>query len=164
MAKQPPRDVYKRQVAEVAHDLGILTVGIVTKPFSFEGKRKMGPVSYTHLKEAHRDGICNAAVQQLVVADLHDLCGQRHGGRRLHPLDVLGVAGAALVVDGVTGAHIGAHPVSYTHLDVYKRQVSDIPWNGPIGGVQVGLVDGQIVLNPTQEQRKVCLLYTSRCV
>ena len=33
--------------------------------------------------------------------------------------------------------------------------VSDIPWNGPIGGVQVGLVDGEIVLNPTQEQRKV---------
>ena len=29
-------------VAEVAHDLGILTVGIVTKPFSFEDKRKMG--------------------------------------------------------------------------------------------------------------------------
>ena len=29
-------------VAETAHDLGILTVGIVTKPFSFEGKRKMG--------------------------------------------------------------------------------------------------------------------------
>ena len=29
-------------VAEVAHDLGILTVGIVTKPFAFEGKRKMG--------------------------------------------------------------------------------------------------------------------------
>ncbi len=32
--------------------------------------------------------------------------------------------------------------------------VSDIPWKGPIGGVQVGLVDGEIVLNPTQEQRK----------
>ena len=29
-------------VAVVAHDLGSLTVGIVTKPFSFEGKRKMG--------------------------------------------------------------------------------------------------------------------------
>ena len=29
-------------VAETAHDLGILTVGIVTKPFAFEGKRKMG--------------------------------------------------------------------------------------------------------------------------
>ena len=33
--------------------------------------------------------------------------------------------------------------------------VSDIPWNGPLGGVEVGLVDGEIVLNPTQEQRKV---------
>ncbi len=29
-------------VAEVAHELKILTVGIVTKPFAFEGKRKMG--------------------------------------------------------------------------------------------------------------------------
>lgn len=28
-------------VAEIAHDMGILTVGIVTKPFDFEGKRRM---------------------------------------------------------------------------------------------------------------------------
>ena len=32
--------------------------------------------------------------------------------------------------------------------------MSDIPWRGPIGGVQVGLVDGEIVLNPTFEQRQ----------
>ena len=32
--------------------------------------------------------------------------------------------------------------------------ISDIPWNGPIGGVFVGLVDGQVVLNPTVEQRE----------
>ena len=30
-------------VAEVAHDMGILTVGIVTKPFLFEGARRMEP-------------------------------------------------------------------------------------------------------------------------
>ena len=28
-------------VAEIAQDLGALTVGIVTKPFSFEGKKRM---------------------------------------------------------------------------------------------------------------------------
>lgn len=28
-------------VAEIAHEIGILTVGIVTKPFAFEGKRRM---------------------------------------------------------------------------------------------------------------------------
>ena len=33
--------------------------------------------------------------------------------------------------------------------------ISDIPWNGPIGGVFMGLVDGQLVVNPTAEQQKV---------
>ncbi|MBQ2256768.1 MAG: polyribonucleotide nucleotidyltransferase, partial [Clostridia bacterium] len=32
--------------------------------------------------------------------------------------------------------------------------ISDIPWNGPIGGAWVGLVDGEFVLNPTAEQQK----------
>ncbi len=31
--------------------------------------------------------------------------------------------------------------------------ISDIPWNGPISSVSVGLVDGEIVINPTVEQR-----------
>ena len=31
--------------------------------------------------------------------------------------------------------------------------VSDIPWAGPIGGVNVGLVDGEIIINPSVEQR-----------
>ncbi|MBE6550148.1 MAG: polyribonucleotide nucleotidyltransferase [Ruminococcaceae bacterium] len=31
--------------------------------------------------------------------------------------------------------------------------ISDIPWNGPIGGAFMGLVDGEIVINPTEEQR-----------
>ena len=31
--------------------------------------------------------------------------------------------------------------------------ISDIPWNGPIAGVYVGLVDGEIIINPTEEQR-----------
>ena len=30
---------------------------------------------------------------------------------------------------------------------------SDIPFNGPIGCMEVGYVDGQIVMNPTQEQK-----------
>ena len=30
--------------------------------------------------------------------------------------------------------------------------ISDVPWNGPIAGCEVGLVDGEIILNPTAEQ------------
>ena len=33
--------------------------------------------------------------------------------------------------------------------------ISDIPWNGPVGALKVGLVNGELVLNPTSEQRKV---------
>ncbi|MBP3666300.1 MAG: polyribonucleotide nucleotidyltransferase [Clostridia bacterium] len=33
--------------------------------------------------------------------------------------------------------------------------ISDIPWNGPIGGVFMGLVNGELVVNPTEAQRKV---------
>ena len=32
--------------------------------------------------------------------------------------------------------------------------ISDVPWNGPIGGVWLGLVDGEYVINPTVEQRE----------
>ncbi len=32
--------------------------------------------------------------------------------------------------------------------------ISDIPWDGPISSVNVGLVDGEIVINPTLEQRE----------
>ncbi len=32
--------------------------------------------------------------------------------------------------------------------------ISDIPWNGPIGGVWLGLVDGEYVINPTVAQRE----------
>lgn len=36
--------------------------------------------------------------------------------------------------------------------------ISDIPWDGPIAGVRVGRINGQFVINPTQEQLKVSTL------
>ena len=32
--------------------------------------------------------------------------------------------------------------------------ISDVPWNGPIGGVWLGYVDGEYVINPTVAQRE----------
>ncbi|MBQ8331066.1 MAG: polyribonucleotide nucleotidyltransferase [Clostridia bacterium] len=32
--------------------------------------------------------------------------------------------------------------------------ISDIPWNGPIGGVFMGLVDGKLIVNPTEAEQK----------
>ena len=36
--------------------------------------------------------------------------------------------------------------------------ISDIPWNGPIGGAFIGMVDGEYVVNPTAAQRAVSTL------
>ncbi len=33
-------------------------------------------------------------------------------------------------------------------------QISDIPFNGPVASVSVGLVDGEIIINPNQQQRE----------
>ena len=39
--------------------------------------------------------------------------------------------------------------------------ISDIPFNGPIGGVILGLVDGEVVLNPNYEQRERSQMYVT---
>lgn len=33
--------------------------------------------------------------------------------------------------------------------------ISDIPWNGPISGVSVGLIDGSFIINPNAKQKKL---------
>ncbi len=39
--------------------------------------------------------------------------------------------------------------------------ISDIPFNGPIAGVILGLVDGKVVINPTTEQRAKSDMYVT---
>lgn len=39
--------------------------------------------------------------------------------------------------------------------------ISDIPFNGPIAGVILGLVDGEVIINPNQEQRKKSQMYVT---
>lgn len=36
--------------------------------------------------------------------------------------------------------------------------ISDIPFEGPIAGVRVGLIDGEFIINPTVEQAKISQL------
>jgi polyribonucleotide nucleotidyltransferase len=33
--------------------------------------------------------------------------------------------------------------------------ISSIPWNGPIGGIQMGLIDGEVIINPDEKQREI---------
>ncbi|GIL08916.1 MAG: polyribonucleotide nucleotidyltransferase [Chloroflexota bacterium] len=46
-----------------------------------------------------------------------------------HPIDMLGIIGASAAL-----------------------MISDIPWNGPVCGVRIGLIDGELVINPTHSE------------
>ena len=39
--------------------------------------------------------------------------------------------------------------------------ISDIPWDGPIGGIVLGLVDDQVVINPNAAQRERSKMYVT---
>ena len=41
--------------------------------------------------------------------------------------------------------------------------ISDIPFNGPIAGVNVGRVDGQFIINPTLEQMEKSDIQLNGC-
>ena len=57
------------------------------------------------------------------------------------------VIGMALSIDG-----IHEPDVLMVNAASAALMVSDIPWNGPVGCVRVGEIDGEFVVNPTQEQ------------
>ncbi|XP_043911146.1 polyribonucleotide nucleotidyltransferase 1, mitochondrial [Protopterus annectens] len=52
-----------------------------------------------------------------------------------------------LAVDGVNDPDVLAVNGASVAL-----ALSDIPWNGPIGAVRVGMVDGEFVINPTRKE------------
>ncbi|XP_015282425.1 PREDICTED: polyribonucleotide nucleotidyltransferase 1, mitochondrial [Gekko japonicus] len=52
-----------------------------------------------------------------------------------------------LAVDGINDPEVLAINGASAAL-----ALSDIPWNGPIGAVRVGMIDGEIVINPTRKE------------
>lgn len=52
-----------------------------------------------------------------------------------------------LAVDGVNNPDIIAINTASTALSL-----SDIPWNGPIAAVRVGMIDNELVMNPTRKE------------
>uniref|UniRef100_A0A8C4EBZ9 Polyribonucleotide nucleotidyltransferase 1, mitochondrial n=1 Tax=Dicentrarchus labrax TaxID=13489 RepID=A0A8C4EBZ9_DICLA len=52
-----------------------------------------------------------------------------------------------LAVDGVNDPDVLAINAASTALSL-----SDIPWNGPIGAVRVGMIGGEMLINPTRAQ------------
>ncbi len=72
--------------------------------------------------------------------------------RPLFPKDMRNDVGVVMTVLSVD--HDNSPEVAGMVAVSIALSISDIPFNGPIAGLSVGLVDGEIVLNPTLEQRE----------
>ena len=60
-------------------------------------------------------------------------------------------------------------PVSYTHLDVYKRQGLNLEELSELTGISKSALGSYeketiILFNEGEDTANICLLYTSRCV
>ena len=79
--------------------------------------------------------------------------------RPLRPLFNKGMRNDVQVVCTVLSCEMDVPPEIPAMLGASAAiAVSDIPWAGPIGAVAVGLVDGEIVINPDVAQRAVSKL------
>lgn len=58
-----------------------------------------------------------------------------------------------LAVDGVNDPDVLAINAASTAL-----ALSDIPWNGPVGAVRIGMVDGELLINPTRTEMSSSIL------
>ena len=84
----------------------------------------------------------------------HGILTSRLMDRPLRPLFPKGfrndvsVVAVAMSVDHDCSPEVAAMIGSFVAL-----ATSDIPWDGPTGSVKVGRVDGELIINPTYEQR-----------
>jgi polyribonucleotide nucleotidyltransferase len=75
--------------------------------------------------------------------------------RPIRPLFPKDMRNDVAVVMTVLSANQDYQPEIAGMLGVsFALSISDIPWNGPIAGVNVGYVDGEYILNPDEAQRE----------
>ena len=79
--------------------------------------------------------------------------------RPLRPLFNKGMRNDVQVVCTVLSCEVDVQPDIPAMIGASAAiAVSDIPWAGPIGAVSVGLIDGEVVINPNVAQRAVSKL------
>ena len=79
--------------------------------------------------------------------------------RPLFPKDMrndVSIVCTVMCVDPDCSPEVAAH-----HGTSIALSISDIPWDGPVSSVVVGLVDGEYVINPTAEQQKVSDMFVT---
>ena len=121
-------------------------------PLSVDYEEKMYSVGKIPGGFKKREG--RAADKAILTARLID--------RPIRPLFPKGIFNDVVVVATALSVDpdIAPEPLAMIGSSV-ALSISDIPWAGPTGSVQVGLIDGKYVLNPDEEGRKKSSIHLS---
>ncbi|MBE5744202.1 MAG: polyribonucleotide nucleotidyltransferase [Clostridiales bacterium] len=75
--------------------------------------------------------------------------------RPIRPLFPKGIFNDVTVVATALSVDVNVSPEPLAMLgSSIALSISDIPWQGPTGSVQVGMIDGEYIINPNVEQRE----------
>ncbi len=123
--------------------MGEVREGIDFFPLSVEYEERLyatGKIPGSFFRREGRPG-----TEAILTARLTD--------RPLRPLFPKGMRNEVQVIMFSLSAD-GKNPLDILSINAASAAVmiSDIPWNGPVGAVRVGRIDGEFVINPTFEQ------------
>lgn len=121
-------------------------------PLSVDYEEKMFAVGKIPGGFKRREG--RATDKAILVSRLID--------RPIRPLFPKGIFNDVVVVATALSVDpdVNPEPIAMIGSSV-ALSISDIPWDGPTGSVQVGLVDGKYVINPSAAEREVSRIMLS---
>uniref|UniRef100_A0A667ZK37 Polynucleotide phosphorylase 1 n=1 Tax=Myripristis murdjan TaxID=586833 RepID=A0A667ZK37_9TELE len=152
-------EISSGRFARFADGAAVVQLGDTSVMVTAVSKTKPSPSQFMPLVVDYRQKAAaagriptNYLRRELGVTD-HEILTSRLIDRSVRPLFPAGyfydtqILCNLLAVDGVNDPAVLAINGASAAL-----ALSDIPWNGPIGAVRVGLVDGELLINPTRAE------------
>ncbi|XP_040207092.1 polyribonucleotide nucleotidyltransferase 1, mitochondrial [Rana temporaria] len=158
-------EIVSGKLARFADGCAVVKLGDTSVMVTAVSKTKPSPSQFMPLVVDYRQKAAAAGriptnhLRRELGSTPHEILTSRIIDRSIRPLFPAGyfydtqVLCNLLAVDGVNEPDILAINGASAAL-----ALSDIPWNGPVGAVRIGLIDGEFIVNPTRKQMSSSLL------
>ncbi|KAM5164668.1 polyribonucleotide nucleotidyltransferase 1, mitochondrial [Mantella aurantiaca] len=158
-------EITSGKLARFADGCAVVKLGDTSVMVTAVSKTKPSPSQFMPLVVDYRQKAAAAGriptnhLRRELGSTPHEILTSRIIDRSIRPLFPTGyfydtqILCNLLAVDGVNEPDVLAINGASAAL-----ALSDIPWNGPVGAVRIGLVNGEFVVNPTRKQMSSSLL------
>ncbi|XP_069810335.1 polyribonucleotide nucleotidyltransferase 1, mitochondrial isoform X2 [Dendropsophus ebraccatus] len=158
-------EISSGKLARFADGCAVVKLGDTSVLVTAVSKTKPSPSQFMPLVVDYRQKAAAAGriptnhLRRELGSTPHEILTSRVIDRSIRPLFPTGyfydtqVLCNLLAVDGINEPDVLAINGASAAL-----ALSDIPWNGPVGAVRIGLIDGEFIVNPTRKEMSTSLL------